>query len=119
VPLAEEGWIDNEVALQTLHHYLDDFDDSGIQSLILGCTHYPLFKDVIPKVLKNGNIEIIDSAESIAESAKVKLDGLGILNKSGGDFQCFVSDRPQRFHELAERFLGRKLNSVEVVSLDK
>ena len=118
VPLAEEGWIDNDVALKTLHHYLDDFDDSGIQSLILGCTHYPLFKDVIPKVLKNGDIEIIDSAESIAASAKAKLDEVGLLNSSGGDFQCFVSDRPQRFHELAERFLGRSLSSVEVVSLD-
>lgn len=118
VPLAEEGWIDNEVAKQTLHYYLDEFDESGIQSLILGCTHYPLFKDVIPKVLKNGNIEIIDSAESIAASAKTKLEELHLLNQSGGDFQCFVSDRPQRFHELAERFLGKRLNGVEVVNLD-
>ena len=117
VPLAEEGWIDNEVAIQTLHHYLDDFNGSGIQSLILGCTHYPLFKNVIPKVLKDRDIEIIDSAESIAESAKSKLDELSLLNESGGDFQCFVSDRPQRFHELAERFLGRRLNGVEVVHL--
>ena len=117
VPLAEEGWIDNEVAIQTLHHYLDDFNDSGIQSLILGCTHYPLFKDVIPKVLQDKTIEIIDSAESIAESAKSKLEELHLLNDSGGDFRCYVSDRPQRFHELAERFLGRSLSKVEVVSL--
>ena len=118
VPLAEEGWIDNEVAKQTLHYYLDAFDDSDIQSLILGCTHYPLFKSVIPKILKNGNIEIIDSAESIAESAKAKLGEIKLLNEKGGDFQCFVSDRPQRFHELAERFLGKQLNGVEVVALD-
>lgn len=118
VPLAEEGWIENEVAKQTLHYYLDAFDDSNIQSLILGCTHYPLFKDVIPRILKKGNIEIIDSAESIAESAKAKLEELNLLNEKGGDFQCFVSDRPQRFHELAERFLGRQLKSVEVVALD-
>lgn len=117
VPLAEEGWTENEVAQQTLHYYLDAFDDSDIQSLILGCTHYPLFKDVIPKILKNGNIEIIDSAESIAKSAKAKLDELDLLNTSGGDFQCFVSDRPQRFHELAERFLGKQLTGVEVVAL--
>ncbi len=117
VPLAEEGWIDNDVALQTLHHYLDHFEGSGIESLILGCTHYPLFKDVIPKVLKDQKVEIIDSAESIAQSAKGKLDELGLLNESGGDFRCYVSDRPQRFHELAERFLGRNLNGVEVVSL--
>jgi len=120
VPLAEEGWIDNDVALQTLHLYLDHFDDSGIQTLILGCTHYPLFKEAIPKVLKNKNVRIIDSAESIASSAKQKLADMDLLNSSGGNFQCFVSDRPQRFHELAERFLGKKLTSnVEVVTLDK
>lgn len=118
VPLAEEGWIDNEVALKTLHHYLDEFQGSGIQSLILGCTHYPLFKKVIPKILNGDDVEIIDSAESIAESAKEKLDEMELLNTSGGDFQCFVSDRPQRFQELAERFLGRTLNEVDVVDLD-
>ncbi len=118
VPLAEEGWIDNEVALYTLHHYLSEFEESGIQSLILGCTHYPLFKNVIPKVLKNPNIEIIDSAKSIAESAKAKLTDLKLLNEDGGAFHCFVSDRPQRFNEVAERFLGRSLSGVEVVHLD-
>lgn len=118
VPLAEEGWIDNDVAVKTLHHYLDVFKDSGIQSLILGCTHYPLFKEVIPKILNGNEVEIIDSAESIAESARDKLGELNLLNETGGDFQCFVSDRPQRFHELAERFLGRRLNGVEVVALD-
>lgn len=119
VPLAEEGWIDNEVAVKTLEYYLQVFDNSEIQSLILGCTHYPLFKDIIPKILKDGNIHIVDSADSIAEAAKGKLDELNLLNKNGGEFQCFVSDRPQRFKEMAERFLGRKLNNVEVVKLDK
>lgn len=118
VPLAEEGWIDNEVAIQTLHHYLDEFKGSGIQSLILGCTHYPLFKEIIPKILNGEGMEIIDSAESIAASAKAKLAELDLLNTTGGDFRCFVSDRPQRFHELAERFLGRSLDGVDVVTLD-
>ena len=117
VPLAEEGWIDNEVALQTLEYYLQVFDDSGIQSLILGCTHYPLFKDVIPEVLKDESIQIIDSAESIAEAAKEKLAELNLLHEDGGHFKCFVSDRPQRFKELAEQFLGRTLQDVTVVNL--
>ncbi|MEX0720286.1 MAG: glutamate racemase [Balneolaceae bacterium] len=118
VPLAEEGWLDNDVALQTLKHYLQVFDESGIQALILGCTHYPLFKHVIPAILKDSNTQIIDSAESIAASAKEQLTKMDLLNENGGDFQCFVSDRPQRFKELAERFLGRSLNSVEIISLD-
>ncbi len=118
VPLAEEGWLDNDIALQTLHHYLGGFEGSGIQSLILGCTHYPLFKQSITRVLSDKSIQIIDSADSIAETAKAKLKELQLLNTAGGSFHCCVSDRPQRFHELAERFLGRPLSSIEVIELD-
>ncbi len=117
VPLAEEGWIDNEVATKTLENYLSVFDKSDINSLILGCTHYPLFKKAIPSVLKSQNIKIIDSADSIALTAKNTLSTLELLNSKGGDFQCFVSDRPQRFQELAERFLGRKISDVVVTHL--
>ncbi len=117
VPLAEEGWIDNEVAKQTLSFYLDVFRGKQIDSLILGCTHYPLFKAVIPEVLNGGGTKIIDSADSIAKTAKTELSNLNLLNESGGEFKCFVSDRPQRFQELAERFLGREVSEIEIVSL--
>ena len=117
VPLAEEGWIDNEVATKTLESYLSVFDNSDINSLILGCTHYPLFKKAIPSVLKSNSINIIDSADSIAKTAKITLNELELLNEKGGEFQCFVSDRPQRFQELAERFLGRKISDVVVTHL--
>ncbi|MTI87298.1 MAG: glutamate racemase [Balneolaceae bacterium] len=119
VPLAEEGWIDNEVARLTLRQYLDVFRITDIESLILGCTHYPLFKQVIPKIL-NGegrNIQIIDSADSIAASAKEKLEALDMLNAEGGGFECYVSDRPQRFQELAERFLGHPVKGVHIEQL--
>lgn len=118
VPLAEEGWIDNEVALQTLKHYLHVFDGKGIQSLILGCTHYPLFKEVIPQVLHDSQVYIIDSADSIAQTAKEKLAALNLLNEDGGKFECYVSDRPQRFKELAERFLGSTLHNIQVVKAE-
>jgi glutamate racemase len=117
VPLAEEGWIDNEVAKKTIETYLSEFEDAGYNSLILGCTHYPLFKQSIQDFLHDENIHIIDSAESIADSASFRLDQLDLANMNGGDFKCFVSDQPQRFQELAERFLGRKLDNVEIVSL--
>ena len=117
VPLAEEGWIDNEVATKTLENYLTAFDKSDINSLILGCTHYPLFKKAIPSILKSQNIKIIDSADSIALTAKNTLSTLELLNSKGGDFQCFVSDRHQRFQELAERFLGRMISDVVVTHL--
>ncbi len=117
VPLAEEGWIDNEVAKKTIETYLSEFEDAGYNSLILGCTHYPLFKPSIQEFFHDENIHIIDSAESIADSASTKLAELELSNNNGGSFKCFVSDQPQRFQELAERFLGRKLVNVEIVSL--
>lgn len=117
VPLAEEGWIENEIATKTLENYLSVFKNSNIDSLILGCTHYPLFKDIIPKVLNSDTIEIIDSANSIAQTAKQKLTQLDLLNSDGGNFQCYVSDRPQRFQDLAERFLGRDISNVIVTHL--
>lgn len=118
VPLAEEGWTDNEVALQTLRTYLSAFDESDIDSLILGCTHYPLFHDSIRQTLRNPEIRIIDSAQSIAEMASEKLRERNMLNtQKKGRFECYVSDRPQRFQELARRFLGMPIPEVHVAQL--
>jgi len=118
VPLAEEGWTNNEIAEMTLRSYLDEIKGMNIDALILGCTHYPLFKDTIEKVLDNPNVAIIDSAVSIATMAKKELEQRGLLNTTENpNFECFVSDTPQRFQELAERFLGKKVDKLEVVSL--
>lgn len=118
VPLAEEGWTDNDIAEQIIQKYLQKFEGTLIQSLILGCTHYPLFKPMIKKVLHNPDIEIIDSAVSIAQMARRTLQELDLMNAGDpGDFQCFVSDRPQRFQELAERFLGTKIPNVQITQL--
>lgn len=118
VPLAEEGWIDNEVAEKTLQIYLNDFTDKSIDSLILGCTHYPLFRDTIVKVLNKPEVQIIDSADSIADMARTYLESKKLINPSlDGDFECYVSDKPQRFQSLAERFLGKSINRVEIINL--
>jgi len=118
VPLAEEGWTDNEIAIETLKIYLQPFTSNGIQSLILGCTHYPLFKSTIESMFENPGVQIIDSAESIAAMTAEKLKELDLLNTSGGTFTCYVSDRPQRFQELAERFLGKPIPGVKIVELE-
>lgn len=118
VPLAEEGWTDNEIAELTLRSYLEDIQGMYIDSLILGCTHYPLFKEMIEKVLDNPDIAIIDSAISIASMAKNVLTELRLLNdNTNASFSCYVSDKPQRFQQLAERFLGRSINQVEIITL--
>lgn len=118
VPLAEEGWTDNKIARETLHVYLEDIKDKELDSLILGCTHYPLFKEAIREEVNNPRMHIVDSAVSIARMARDVLAERELLrSEPDGDFECYVSDKPQRFQELAERFLGHKLNRVEVVSL--
>lgn len=118
VPLAEEGWTNNDIAEQVVRKYLQKFEGSDIDSLILGCTHYPLFKPVIQKILGDPDIKIVDSALSIAGMAKNILDERNLLNMNrGGEFECFVSDRPQRFQELAERFMGTEIPDVRIARL--
>jgi len=117
VPLAEEGWTNNHIANEVLKIYLEDFRNKDMDSLILGCTHYPLFKDRISQILGK-ELSIIDSAESISKLTREVLKKHQMLrNGSRGQFHCYVSDKPQRFKLLAERFLGNKLNRVEIVSI--
>jgi glutamate racemase len=119
VPLAEEGWINDKISDLVLEEYLKDFKNKEMDTLILGCTHYPLFKDQIQNYLKETNTQVIDSAISIADMAKKLLTEKNLLNvrAEGGTFECYVSDKPQRFQTLAERFLGKKLNRIDIVSL--
>jgi glutamate racemase len=119
VPLAEEGWTDNAVARQTLEFYLKSFKDKHLDALILGCTHYPLFKSLIEDILNDTHTAIIDSADSIAAMAKDHLAQKELLNSQQeiGNFSCFVSDKPQRFQKLAELFLGRHIHKIEIVKL--
>lgn len=118
VPLAEEGWTDNDIARQVVQKYLEKFREVHIDSLILGCTHYPLFTSTIQKTLPRPEIKIVDSAVSIAEMAKTTLQERDLLNKgSKGYFRCYVSDRPQRFQELAERFLGTDISDIHIAQL--
>lgn len=119
VPLAEEGWTDNEISRLTVKEYLSDFRDKSLDALILGCTHYPLFKTEIEGFLKESGTKVIDSALSIAIKTEELLSAEELLNPSSkqGDFDCFVSDKPQRFQTLAERFLGKKLNRIEISPL--
>ncbi len=118
VPLAEEGWTDDEIAESILKKYLDDFTDKDLDALILGCTHYPLFRNKIESLFEGSETRVIDSADAIANMALEMLTSADLLNSGkNGDFECYVSDKPQRFQELAERFLGKKLNRLEIVAL--
>ena len=118
VPLAEEGWTDNHISEEVLKVYLNGFAGMNLEAIILGCTHYPLFKIGIRKILGDSPV-IIDSAESIAAMTRDHLEKSNNRNEQThrGSFECYVSDKPQRFKLLAERFLGHKLSSVKIVDL--
>lgn len=114
VPLAEEGWTDpeDEVVRAVARRYLAPMLESDIDALVLGCTHYPLLKGAIAKELPGA--ALVDSAEAIAAEVCERLGG-----DVGGasTHRFFVTDTPERFLMVAERFLGRALSSAEQVDI--
>ena len=118
VPLAEEGWTDNDVAELVARKYLAPFQDTGIDTLVLGCTHYPLLKTVIGKVIGPG-IALIDSATETAKEVadvleKLKWRGNGI---GEGIRKYYVTDTPARFEQIGKRFLGDSMLRAEQVKV--
>lgn len=114
VPLAEEGWIDKKVAQDIARIYLNPLKAKKIDTLVLGCTHYPLLKNVIKKVM-GPKVSLIDSAMEVAKEAKELLDASGSLNKSqsSGSHKFFSSDEPSRFIKMGEHFLKRRIDCVK------
>jgi glutamate racemase len=112
VPLIEEGWTDNEVVEMTVKTYLGSLKQSGIDTLILGCTHYPLLKKAIRKFIGSG-VRLVDSAEATAKEVEAVLKKAAIARKSGkGTHSFFVTDAPDRFIKVGRRFLGEKVESA-------
>lgn len=117
VPLAEEGWTDNEIAFKVAESYLTPFRQAGVDTLVLGCTHYPLLHDVIGQVM-GPDVQLVDSAASVTAEVRARLDrGPGIAAPPGSepDYRFYVTDDPEPFQAVAERFLGRPVRSLERV----
>lgn len=117
VPLAEEGWTDHQATELIAKEYLFPLTLEKIDTLILGCTHYPLLTDIISKVLHNA-VRLIDSGEATARAVAFLLDERGLRNASElqPNLQFYVSDVPHKFSEVGERFLGQKLGRVHRVA---
>lgn len=113
VPLAEEGWIDSKVTLDVASIYLKQLKKKNIDTLILGCTHYPLLKKIIQRFM-GSSVHLVDSAEEVAKEARGLLDASGMLNASSGKkkHKFFVSDQPENFIRLGEQFLKRPMRGV-------
>ncbi len=118
VPLVEEGWFDNEVAELVARRYLDPLRTSGIDTLVLGCTHYPLLKGVIGRIIGTG-IALIDSATETAKEVADVLDKLNWVRSDGGDAvrRYFVTDAPARFERIGKLFLGDARLTAEQVRM--
>jgi glutamate racemase len=112
VPLVEEGWTDNAIVEMTVKAYLESLKQSGIDTLILGCTHYPLLKKAVRKFMGSG-VRLVDSAEETAKEVEGLLKKHGIGRKVGrGAHGFFVTDAPDRFIKVGRRFLGEKVESA-------
>ncbi len=115
VPLIEEGWIEGDVVTLTAEKYLSPIRYNGVDSLVLGCTHYPIIKDVIEDVVK---IRLIDSAAETAKEVKRVLEGGNMLRRDTGDVtrEFFVTDSPEKFVSTGERFLGHKILNISKIN---
>jgi glutamate racemase len=121
VPLAEEGWIDDPVAEAIARRDLAQLfaADPAIDTLVLGCTHYPLLRDVLARVaaeLAGHAVAVVDSASAMADAARAVLAPTGNTRASVGRLDCFATDT-SRLEELAPRFLGEPISGFELVDL--
>ncbi len=116
VPLVEEGWLDHPVTRLTAQEYLRPVLTEQVDSLVLGCTHYPLLKPLLQEVA-GPRVALVDSAEAMAERTAELLGerGLHTPSRDASDYHFYVTDVPLRFQTIGERFLGRSLNNVHVV----
>jgi glutamate racemase len=120
VPLVEEGWLTKEITESVLREYVTPLQKRQIDTLILGCTHYPLLKPLFTKVLGT-SVAIIDTSIETAAYLKNLLKKESLLNTSSQPPQdhFYVSDAPEKFSKSAELFLGQKLKTVELINLEE
>src|ERR1700731_775692 len=120
VPLVEEGWVEHRVTEEVAHIYMDEvFQDSARDAdvLVLGCTHYPLLRPLLRRVVPR-SVEIVDSAESTA--AKVlELLGANRADGAAGDLCCYATNSVEKFRRLGSKFLGCPIEKIELVDIEK
>lgn len=118
VPLVEEGWLEHRVTRLVADEYLAPLKEEAVDTLVLGCTHYPLLRSVLQDAMGAG-VALVDSAEAVAEQARALLHERGLAAPGGAAaaHEFFVTDVPQRFQEIGGRFLGRPINPTHVVHL--
>lgn len=118
VPLADEGWVEGEIIESIAKQYLNPIKETGIDVLVLGCTHYPVLKNTIQKIVGD-NITLVDSAEETASQIKAILAQQNLLNDSSSKptREFYLTDVSETFISVAGRFLGEKIEKIEMVDI--
>lgn len=116
VPLIEEGWLTGEVVRLTAEKYLSPLRYNGVDSIVLGCTHYPMIRDIIQEV---SGVTLIDSAVETAKEVKRMLTEKEMLRHAdgGGERRFFVTDFPEKFSRIGASFLGRDISDITKIDL--
>jgi glutamate racemase len=119
VPLVEEGWLEGQVPELAAEKYLEGLKSSGVDTIVLGCTHYPLLKPVISRVM-GPDVQLIDSAAETANEVWERLQSMG-LESRGNETplrEFFVTDSPDGFKSVGDRFLGQSIGDISMVKLE-
>ncbi len=116
VPLADEGWVTGQVPQAVAEKYLSDIKAANVDTLVLGCTHYPLLRDVIQSYM-GPDVTLVDSAQATARIVKETLEETDLLAHENAMplHQFYASDAPEAFRRVGERFLGQPITEVEWV----
>lgn len=116
VPLVEEGWLEHPATQLIATEYLSALKTDGIDTLLLGCTHYPLLMNVIRRVM--GDINYVDASRELGAELASRLQNGGLANTSGnGSTTIYVTDLSMNFKTIAERFLGGTVGNVARVAM--
>lgn len=120
VPLVEEGWLDDAIAEAVARRYLEPLLGAGVETLVLGCTHYPLLEPLLARVAGPG-VALVDSASSVAERVARDLAAQGLAAPAGavgseGELHAYVTDTAEQFQRLARQILGEEI-SLELVDV--
>ncbi|MBT8467112.1 MAG: glutamate racemase [Deltaproteobacteria bacterium] len=121
VPLAEEGWVAGEVPRLAAHRYLRPLVEVDVDTIVLGCTHYPLLSETIHQVaaeLLGHEVTIVDSAEATATTLSETLDLAATPDRAAGSLEILVTDLPGQFGAAASRFLGKSVGALDIQVID-
>ena len=120
MPLVEEGWLDHEVTRMVANEYLAELKSADLDSLILGCTHYPIVRPIFQRVFGRG-VTLVFSADETAREVAETLARKGFENDPAreGTYRFLTTGDPELFRSLGERFLQLPLGEVEQVRVDE